>query len=157
VYTSTLYVSSNDPVNPLIQIPVTMTVAPFADLAITGSAAPDPVRQSQPLTYTLTVSNTGPDDTTGVIVMDTLPVGVTFDHASAGCSEASGEVTCDVGDLAAGNMVELTIVVMAPPMGGEITNTAMVSSDLADADLTNNTATQLTMVSGNLYLPFVQK
>jgi hypothetical protein len=157
VYTTTLYASSNDPVSPLIEIPVTMTVVPEADLAITGSAAPDPVRQSYPLTYTLSVSNTGPDDATGVMVVDTLPEGVTFDHASAGCTEASGEVTCDVGDLVSGNMVELTIVVMARPSGGEITNTAVVSSDLADPDLTNNTATQQTMVIGNLYLPFVQR
>jgi uncharacterized repeat protein (TIGR01451 family) len=157
VYHTTLWAQSNDPSTPILPIPVTMTVLAESDLAITKSDAPDPVRISEPLTYTLTVSNTGPQDATGVMVVDTLPAGVIFDHASPGCEEASGVVTCDVGNLAAGAEADITIVVISPSVGGRITNTASVSADVIDPDLTNNLATQETTVIGNIYLPIISK
>ncbi|OGO60658.1 MAG: hypothetical protein A2032_06555 [Chloroflexi bacterium RBG_19FT_COMBO_49_13] len=160
VYTATLCAASNDPGTPLIPIPVTMTVLAESDLAVTKSDTPDPVVIGEPITYTLAVSNAGPDDATGVSVVDTLPAGVTFDHASAGCVEASGVVTCEVGDLASGGLVEIIIVVISPSEAGNITNTATVSGDVADLNPSNNTATQDTMVTPGMYyinLPIVQR
>ena len=44
-----------------------------ADLEITKSDSPDPVTTGSDLTYTITVTNNGPDAATSVTVTDTLP------------------------------------------------------------------------------------
>jgi len=49
-----------------------------SELLLIKTDSPDPVVVDTPLTYTLFVSNQGPDDATGVVITDTLPAGVTF-------------------------------------------------------------------------------
>jgi uncharacterized repeat protein (TIGR01451 family) len=66
----------------------TTVVAPGADLSIFKSAGPDPAPTSSELTYTLNVSNLGPDDATGITATDTLPPEVTFVSASTGCTHS---------------------------------------------------------------------
>ncbi len=141
-----LLVNSNDPDTPVVTLPVVLTVKPLADLAISKTDSPDPVFAGHPLTYTLTVSDLGPDDALGVAVTDNLPAGVTFNHASPGCTAASLVVTCDVGALAVGTPVMLEIVVTAPGVAGTITNTAMVDGDVVDPVANNNIATAATLV-----------
>ena len=81
-------------------------------------------------------------------MVDTLPAGVTFVSASAGCAEAPvGTVTCTIGTLAAGAQVNLSIEVSVnASTKGTITNSAQVSSTTTDPDSSNNTATQDTQV-----------
>ena len=50
----------------------------LADLEITNVDAPDPVVAGQNLTYTITVTNNGPDPAGTVSLTDTLPAGTTF-------------------------------------------------------------------------------
>ena len=50
----------------------------IADLAISKSDAPDPVDADSLLTYTLSVTNNGPDDTLNIQVVDVLPAEVRF-------------------------------------------------------------------------------
>jgi uncharacterized repeat protein (TIGR01451 family) len=137
VYTGTLCVNSNDPISPLVTVPLTLTVIEEvnADLAI-DKTAPISVTLGDTFTYTLDVSNLGPATALATTVTDTLPTGVTFVSASAGCAEAGGIVTCDLGDLAPGSMV-LEIVVTADE-AGTLTNTATVSSASPDPDGSNN-------------------
>jgi len=161
-YLASLDVFSNDPDEPFISLPVTLTVLADADLAITKMDTPDPVLVSETLTYTLMVTNNGPDTATDVVVVDTLPAGVTFDHASAGCSAVGQVVTCDVGDMADGGVANITIVVIAPSVEGTITNTATVSTSVNDPVPGNNTATEDTTVVLepaliNIYLPLILK
>ena len=52
--------------------------AASADVAITKADVPDPVTVGGPLTYTLVVTNNGPDDASSIVVTDTLPSGTTF-------------------------------------------------------------------------------
>jgi uncharacterized repeat protein (TIGR01451 family) len=139
----------------------TTVTLPQADLAIAKTDSPDPVLVGEQLTYTLLVTNNGPQAATGVEVVDTLPGGVTFVSASAGCSVAAGTVTCDVGDLAVGGEVEITIVVTADVEGG-ITNSATVTGAEQDPVPGNNTATQETNVipatlNIYIYLPIILK
>jgi uncharacterized repeat protein (TIGR01451 family) len=123
----------------------TVVMPPTADLALTKTDSADPVDIGVSFTYTIQVTNNGPDDATGVTVTDTLPGTVTFVSASAGCSEASGIVTCDVGNLAASGNVSVTIDV-TPTAAGSITNTASVTANEADPDATNNSDTEDTRI-----------
>ena len=110
-----------------------------ADLSLGLSAAPSPVFLSSNLTYTLTVSNGGPADATGVTTTDVLPATLNFVSASAGCSNASGTVTCSFGALANGATASATITV-TPTALGSITNSSSVASDQGDPVPANNTA-----------------
>jgi uncharacterized repeat protein (TIGR01451 family) len=123
------------------------TVNPAADLKITKAAAPDPALAGSSLTYTLTVTNAGPSDATGVVITDTLPGGITFVSASAGCTQAGGIVTCNVGNLTAGSSLQRIIVVTVnPATTGPLTNQATVGGNEADPAGGDNTATIATSV-----------
>ena len=118
-----------------------------ADLSIAKSASPSPVFGNQTLTYTLTVTNLGPADSTSITVTDTLPGTVTFVSASAGCAELDGTVTCDIASLVDGASSELTITVTAPSSFGNITNTATVAAESpADPTPSNDSVTLVTFV-----------
>ena len=121
---------------------------PAADLSLTKSDSPDPVLVGGTLTYTLTAHNSGPQDTTGVSLTDTLPNGVEFVSATPSqglCDEASGTVTCSLGALASGASATVTIDV-TPQSAGSITNQASVTSDLPDPDAADASATATTTV-----------
>lgn len=125
-----------------------------SDLALAKSAQPNPINVGQNLTYTLTAINNGPDTATGATVTDTLPAGVTFVSATPSqgtCSEASGTVTCNLGDLANGANATVTIVVTTTASGA-IANTASVSGNEDDPDTANNTASTVTDVQANPHI-----
>jgi uncharacterized repeat protein (TIGR01451 family) len=119
-----------------------------ADLAITKtdnrtSAAPT----GRNLTYTVTVTNNGPDPAEEVVMTDTLPGSVTFVSAtpSVGSCAGTAPVTCLLGTMANGAVVTIDIVVK-PTQVGSITNTASVTSTTTDPNLSNNTAIETTTV-----------
>ncbi len=125
-----------------------------ADLALDKTDGTDPVNAGSTLTYTLAVTNAGPDAATGVTVVDTLPPFTSFvsDTAPGGCVEApAGTLTCDVGAVAVGvTSFDITVLVdVAAPTDGAVSvdpctgaedlcNNAVVSGDQPDPDLTDN-------------------
>ncbi|WP_300372447.1 choice-of-anchor A family protein [Nocardioides sp.] len=88
------------------------------DVTITKSASTATPLGGATFTYTLTATNVGDADATGVVVHDTLPAGVTFVSATAPCTQSTGVVTCNVGNLAAGASATVTITVTANPIAG---------------------------------------
>ncbi len=119
------------------------------ELSISQTDTPDPVNVASSLSYTLTVSNAGPEDATGVTVVDTLPAGVTYQSASAtqgSCSHAAGIVTCFLGDMIAGANATINIALTAPVVTGTITNSATVSGNEIDPIAANNTSDEDTLV-----------
>ncbi len=119
------------------------------DLGLSQSDTPDPVNVASSLAYTLTASNNGPEDATGVSVIDTLPAGVVFQSASAtqgSCSQAAGVVSCLLGDIAAGSSATINIAVTAPFTTGTITNSATISGNELDPISGNNTSDENTVV-----------
>jgi uncharacterized repeat protein (TIGR01451 family) len=120
-------------------------LAAQADLEISKDDSPDPVTVGDNLTYTITVTNNGPDAAANVVVTDTLPSGVTFVSASPGCVHAAGVVTCNLGTIAVGDSVTITIVVTVTAPG-TISNTATVTSDTLDPNTANNSDAEPTEV-----------
>jgi uncharacterized repeat protein (TIGR01451 family) len=127
-----------------------------SDLSLIKTDSPDPVKVGKNITYTITITNNGPDGATGVTLADNLPAGAAFVATSSTqgtCSESSGTVTCSIGDMANAAMVTATIIVTAPNTPGvTLTNTATVSSASNDRVASNNTATANTSVSGGHFI-----
>jgi len=130
-----------------------------ADLGIVKSDSPDPVFVGATLTYTIQVTNLGPQGATGVTVTDELPNHVTFLSASASsgsCEQKGKRVTCDLGNLAAdptkANAVTVTIQVR-PTKAETIANTASVDSVENDPIAVNDKATTSTRVVSPAQVP----
>jgi len=121
---------------------VSFTGAAFADLQVTKNVDDPNPDEGQTITYTVQVSNAGPQDATGVEVTDALPSGVTFVSASATHGTySSGTGIWTVGNLPNGSSETLTITatVDAGTAGQLITNTATVTaSDQQDPVPGNN-------------------
>jgi uncharacterized repeat protein (TIGR01451 family)/LPXTG-motif cell wall-anchored protein len=121
------------------------TVGAAADLSITKVGTPDPVIAGDNVTYMITYSNAGPSDAIDVVVTDTPPAGVAVVSTTPGtgtCSEASGLVTCMLGNLTPGNGGSIQIVVSIPSdtPSGSITNDVAVASATTDPTPGNNAA-----------------
>ena len=125
-----------------------VTVVPAADLSIAKTDSPDPVTVGKDLSYSLLVSNHGPQDAAGVSVTDALPAGATLVSSSTTVGSCSGTatVTCDLGTLANGASATVTIVVR-PGSAGQLSNTATVSSTTVDPVAGNDSSTTTTTVS----------
>jgi uncharacterized repeat protein (TIGR01451 family) len=121
------------------------------DLSVSKTDSPDPVTEGEELTYTVAVTNSGPNDATGVTLTDTLPDNVLFVSASAGCTEGGGTVTCNIGDLTSTNSAAVEIVV-TPDQVGNIENTATVTGTERDPITANNTDTEQTTVAAPIPL-----
>jgi uncharacterized repeat protein (TIGR01451 family) len=116
-----------------------------ADLSITKAASPNPVAIGIPITYTIKVKNLGPDQATGVTVIDSLPSQVTLATPTPSQGTCFGSVTCAIGNLAVN--ATATIRITATPFVPDvtITNTARVTSSF-DLNSANNTASVSTRV-----------
>jgi uncharacterized repeat protein (TIGR01451 family) len=82
------------------------------------------------VTYTITATNNGPNNATGVQLTDVLPTGVswvsdtsggTYNHTTTG----SNAGLWNIGNLNSGNSVKLTITAQVTATNGTIINTAM--------------------------------
>lgn len=126
-----------------------------ADLVVTNGDAPDPVRLGNNLTYTLVVTNKGPDSAANVVVTDVLPEGIDF--LSCTLSQGNygyddGTVTCTLGTLAYGGRALVTIVV-TPTQVGVFTNQVSVQTDDTDPNTGDNRASAATTVSAANHPP----
>ena len=150
--------SDPDPTNNTSTI--STSVGPAADLAITKSG-PASVVAGGAITYTLSVSNSGPSDAVGVSVVDTLPAGVTFVSAAGTgwtCTHVGNvSVTCTLGTLATGTTASgITVVVTAPGHSALLSNGATVSSTTLDINPANNSSTANTAVGALADLSLVK-
>jgi uncharacterized repeat protein (TIGR01451 family) len=111
-----------------------------ADLSISKDTPATSAPTGSTLTYTLTVSNAGPDAATNVVVVDDLPSGLQFVSAtpSQGTCNASDPITCNLGGIAIGGSATVTIQALVTATSGTITNTATVSATEDDPNPGNN-------------------
>jgi uncharacterized repeat protein (TIGR01451 family) len=142
------------------------TLIPGADLGIRKAVTPvGVITPGQPLTYTLTFSNTGDATATGIVISDTLPVELT-DVAVKVSDVVLGQTGLVpyrwlVQDLATGEGGVITITgVISPTLGKDtiVTNKATISSDTPDDDGENNSSQAsvlATATSHKVYLSLV--
>jgi uncharacterized repeat protein (TIGR01451 family) len=126
----------------------TTSVGTFnADLSINKVASVSNVVSGDSFSYTITVSNLGPDAADNVVVNDVLPAGLTL-VSTSGCSQdPNGVPMCGLGTIASGANDSFTINVTANVgVTGAITNTAMVSSDTTDPVAGNNSDSAMVQV-----------
>lgn len=123
-----------------------------ADVGVTKTANPSPVTAGDPLTYTLSISNVGPDAAASTIVTDALPADVTFVSANpAVCAEGPTDtLVCNLGSVPSGTQtIDVNVTVdsaAACGAGAMLTNNASISSSVSDPNGANNSTTLNTPV-----------
>ncbi len=117
-----------------------------ANLGVTLTASPEPVRSGQQLTYTLTVGNLGPNAAGDVIAAVGVPSGTSFVSATPSHGNFSPPAGAGIGYFFAGRIANgfaetLTLVVRVTASPGEtIENAATVVTTAVDPAGSNNTA-----------------
>src|SRR5215469_10615941 len=109
-----------------------------ADLVLSFTA-PSEVSLGQYFQLIINVVNSSPGQATNVVVTNVLPSNATFVEASASkgtVTQSAGLVSCAFGTLSYNQTVTLTVELKTTSLGS-ITNTAMVSADTPDPNLTN--------------------
>jgi len=121
-----------------------------ANIALSASAPPQVLIYS-PFTYTILVSNAGPNAATAIAVTNALPPDVTFisgDTSAGGCVFADGLVACDAGALLSGQIALVSITV-SPQRGGLLTNLFFGAAFEFDPVPTNNSAQRVVEITGD--------
>jgi uncharacterized repeat protein (TIGR01451 family) len=144
----------------------TDTINLNANLGITKTDGVASINSGSPVTYTIVVSNAGPDASNGSIVTDTVPAtitGVTWTCGSAtggatcGAASGSGNAISTTANLPASSSVTYTVTgTLSPTASGTLTNTATVltpasgvsdPTDLSRTGAGNNSATDSTPIT----------
>ncbi|HKW77757.1 MAG TPA: DUF11 domain-containing protein, partial [Candidatus Limnocylindria bacterium] len=117
----------------------------LADVAITKTASVAQISVGSDFTYTLTITNLGPDTAQGVHLTDVMPPEVTFVSTTHPNTVSCGlflkvVFDCAGGPLAGGQSIVITATVHTVA-SGQITNTANVTGTTADPVPGNNSAT----------------
>jgi uncharacterized repeat protein (TIGR01451 family) len=101
-----------------------------ASMAILKTTTSDTAAPGTNVTYTITVSNSGPSTATNVVVNDTLPAGLQFVSAtpSQGTCNAASPVVCNLGSILNGGNATITLVAQVTATSGTVSNTATVTS-----------------------------
>ncbi len=116
-----------------------------ADLLLRQTGTPNPICAGNQITYTLTITNRGPQQADSITVSNVLPFAATFVscNASGGgvCGGEGRNRVVTFASLAAGTSAQITLVATVnSPFGELLVNSATVSALTADWNPTNNSA-----------------
>jgi hypothetical protein len=123
-----------------------------SDLSITKTDGVTIYTAGGTLTYTIAVSNAGPDASTGATVADVLPAGIAsanwtavYGGGASGPASGSGSINATV-NMPSGSTATFTVVCnVSASASGPISNTATVTppATIGDPNPGNNTATDI--------------
>jgi uncharacterized repeat protein (TIGR01451 family) len=132
-------------------------VADSAGLSITNVANPVPVEAGNSIIYSQVVTNSGPSIASGASMTETTPPDTTFQSITYptgwSCTTpavgGTGTITCTDPSLAKGSGTFTVVlkVTAGTAAGTAINDTATVSSNTADPNLANNSATAADVVA----------
>jgi uncharacterized repeat protein (TIGR01451 family) len=113
---------------------------PCADVSIAKTSSPTSIEEFDDFTYFITVTNNGPDTAFDVSVFDSFPDEIdNIIDFPAFCFDIGGNnLSCDLGNLAPGQVVQFAVEVEHDGGENKFTNTACVSTDSEDPDSSNN-------------------
>jgi uncharacterized repeat protein (TIGR01451 family) len=133
-----------------------------ADLMLAQSASQNSVLPGQAVTFTTTVTNAGPENATGVTLVDAFSTtGELSAPAITGatCAIENG-VSCDLGTLAAGATLSITYVA-TPTVTATLSSAAFVFGNEGDPDPTNNSVVVAVDVANraqeSILLPLIER
>lgn len=128
---------------------------PTADLSLTKTVSSSTAQQGDTLSYTLGVSNAGPNDANSVAVTDTLPSSVSFVSCFAPggtCAWDGATLTVTYSTLAASASATATITTTVKPGLSDaltVTNTASVGASSPTDPNANNNSTSVSFTVHN--------
>ena len=115
----------------------TFRVIPKVDNRISKSVEYSTYNFDDVAVWTLTVSNSGPSNSTGVKISDLLPDGLTWVNDTAGGKYDPKTGILDVGELGVNETMTFKIITVISKTG-TITNRANITSQEIDSDMLNN-------------------
>jgi uncharacterized repeat protein (TIGR01451 family) len=137
-------------------VEVTTDEASATDLTLSITDSPDPATVGEPLNYAFKVKNQGPNDATGVVLTDVIPLGLAFSSASGNCSVTGTDpdvgtyVSCEFGSIVSGatkTATESVTPLAAAASADYVSAYGYVSADQGDPHLYDNSAYADTVVN----------
>ena len=117
-----------------------------ADMSV-GISAPSTVQWGEYFTYSVEISNTGPDTATGVVVTVNLPTDVAYrGSGSPSCSAAGQTVTCTFSSWGANAAGAFSISGQAMAIGTAVVQ-ATITANESDPTLLDNTTSVTTTIT----------
>lgn len=151
--TATVRANQTDPVLANNGRTVFTSVRPAANLGLALTASPNPAVVRSNLTYSLTVTNRGPNLATNVLLTHTLPVSVnvvSITPSQGTATNVGGKITTALGGLASGGAASVVVVLNTTNLG-TLVSSAIVTAGQSDPDLSDNSASNSVLVA----TPFV--
>ena len=148
-------------------VPITGTCMPSADLSVTKAVDKTSASPGDTLTYTITITNAGPDSVSIANGTDQLPANLNYgtiqvvstsSGAGNGVGYADGIISCAPSGnskIPAGGSITCVFSVKVKGPLGYAVNTATVDSPTADPDATNNASTVTTEIVARPQTPLV--
>jgi uncharacterized repeat protein (TIGR01451 family) len=133
------------------------TVDKAADVALSLTAGPAPVKRGATLTWTAAVDSSGPDAAAGVVYSQDLPAGVSLLSATAttttsetahcaGAGTGATTVRCELGSMSPGSRWVVTIRATVTASKGTLSSTGVVTSTSWDPHQANDSASTSTVI-----------
>ena len=130
------YASGDSWITGGIVLDVETEIPPIIDLSLVKTVDNPTPEIGSNVTFTIVVTNDGPDDATGVTVTDELPTGYTYVSDDAAGAYAGNIWT--IGDLAVGASVTLNITAMVNATGDYFNVAQVTTANETDIDSTPN-------------------
>ena len=118
----------------------TITVSPAADLSVAIAHSPGRSVIGSNLSYTVTVTNSGPSDATQVVLTNRLTADGRLVASTGRCTDADGVIVCNIGSLDSEASSTLTIHVKS--LTKITTSTVSVTANEIDTIAKNNSAAE---------------
>ena len=121
---------------------VATKVIAVADLDLTVTATPNPVREGNNVTYTMTFTNMGPSDAVRGVILQYFPAGFQFVGAThETCNAAATDLLCRLGEVLPagfGLTFQVTYAIpgnfLGPLTSEQVTSQIGISSQVTDPD-----------------------